>query len=115
MKKLFLATALALGLFAISATPLAKSKVQCGVSNAQIIAYLQGAPHYHPYVCCVTEIPGTCNSKATIENCGTATVFVQDGIVVGHSDANGICSGSIDKPAQDGARADARGSKSESN
>lgn len=98
MKKLFLITTLALGLFAISATPVANSKVQCGVSNAQIIAYLQGAPHYHPYVCCVQDIPGTCNSKATIENCGTATVFVVDGIIVSHADAAGRCSGSIDKP-----------------
>lgn len=90
-KKVFSATALVLGLFAISATPVKEAKVQCGVSNAQIIAYLQGAPHYHPYACCVVDIPGTCNSKATIENCGTATVFVVDGIIIGHTDAGGYC------------------------
>jgi len=88
-KKVFLASALALGMCAISASPVAK--VQCGVSNAAIIAYLKGAPHYHPYACCVVDIPGTCNSTATIENCGTATVYVQDGIIIGHLDNNGNC------------------------
>jgi len=66
-------------------------RVQCGVSSTQIIDYLKGAPHYHSYACCVVDIPGTCNSTATIENCGTATVYVQNGIIIGHLDHGGIC------------------------
>ena len=77
------------GFAAISAAP-ANTKVQCGVSNAQIISYLQCCPHHHS-ACCVVDIPGTCNSTASIENCGTATVFVQDGIIVGHTDNGGYC------------------------
>lgn len=66
------------------------AQYQCGVSNQQIIAYLQGAPHYHT-VYWVEDIPGTCNSKAGIENCKIATVYVQDGQIIGHADARGYC------------------------
>ncbi|MBI3500776.1 MAG: hypothetical protein HY063_03195 [Bacteroidetes bacterium] len=95
---------LALGLFAISAGKAVKpvtKKVsagnaselkQCGVSNAQITSYLQNCSHHHS-VFWVSDIPGTCNSNAGIENCGTATVYVTDGVIVGHVDANGICPG----------------------
>ena len=64
--------------------------LQCGVSNSQIKSYLEEGSHHHT-VLWVSDIPGTCNSKAGIENCGTATVFVQNGIIVGHQDANGYC------------------------
>lgn len=64
--------------------------VQCGVTNAQITTYLQNCPHHHT-VLWVENIPGTCNSLAAIENCGTATVYVNDGSIIGHLDNNGIC------------------------
>jgi hypothetical protein len=65
---------------------------QCGITNAQITTYLQNCSHHHT-VTYVQDIPGTCNSKAGIENCGTATVYVSDGIIVGHSDEAGYCGG----------------------
>lgn len=65
-------------------------RIQCGVSNAQIISYLDNCPHHHS-ACCVVDIPGTCNSTANIENCGTATVYVIDGSIVGHLDSPGNC------------------------
>jgi len=83
--KLFLSAALALGIFAISATPVKESKVQCGVSNAQIISYLENGPHHHT-VYSVSDIRGTCNSSATIEEGFISTVYVVDGIVVAHTD-----------------------------
>lgn len=89
-KKVFSAAVLALALFALSATPANESKVQCGVSNAQIEAYLEGAPHYHT-VFWVEDIPGTCNSKAGIENCEIATVYVSDGRITGHIHSSGGC------------------------
>ena len=66
------------------------SKVQCGVTNAQITSYLQNCSHHHT-VSYVQDILGTCNSQAGIENCGTATVYVQDGMIIGHTDNSGIC------------------------
>lgn len=63
---------------------------QCGVSNAAIQRYLENCSHHHT-VYWVQDIPGTCNSNAGIENCGTATVFVSNGIIVGHTDMSGIC------------------------
>ena len=100
IQKLFLATTLLLSVFAISAKgpsetmkPKAKETIQCGVSSAAIIEYLKTCSHHHTSACCVVDIPGGCNSTATIENCGTATVFVSNGIIVGHSDSNGICGG----------------------
>ena len=89
IKKLVLSFA-ALAAFLVLSAATTNTKVQCGVSNAQIISYLQTCSHHHT-ACCVVDIPGTCNSKANIENCGTATVFVQDGIIVGHNDVGGIC------------------------
>jgi hypothetical protein len=64
--------------------------MQCGVSNSQITAYLQNCSHHHA-VLWVTNIEGTCNSKAGIENCGTATVYVTEGVIVGHTDSQGYC------------------------
>lgn len=64
--------------------------LQCGVSHAQIEAYLEGAPHYHT-VFAIRDIAGTCNSEADIENCGKATVYVQNGRIVGHIDQTGYC------------------------
>jgi hypothetical protein len=65
---------------------------QCGITNAQITTYLQNCSHHHT-VRYVQDIPGSCNSTAGIENCGVATVIVSDGIIAGHSDANGYCGG----------------------
>ncbi|TAL61176.1 MAG: hypothetical protein EPN85_05555 [Bacteroidetes bacterium] len=63
---------------------------QCGVSNAQITLYLTGGHHHHT-VYWVQDIPGTCNSRAGIEGCSTATVYVVDGSIVGHLDSQGYC------------------------
>ena len=65
---------------------------QCGVSNDQITTYLQNCSHHHT-VLWVRDITGTCNSLAGIENCGTATVYVSGGAIIGHDDAGGICGG----------------------
>jgi hypothetical protein len=65
---------------------------QCGVSNEQITSYLQNCSHHHS-VAWVRDITGTCNSLAAIENCNQATVFVSDGIIVGHQDTNVNCPG----------------------
>ena len=86
-KKLFLASALLMGMFAVSAT--SATKVQCGVTNAQITSYLQTCSHHHT-VYSVSDIPGSCNSSANIDGGRTATVFVANGIVIGHSDSSGI-------------------------
>ncbi|MDZ4809597.1 MAG: hypothetical protein SGI96_15205 [Bacteroidota bacterium] len=64
--------------------------VQCGVSNAQISAYLEACSHHHT-VYWVQDIPGSCNSKAGIEGCSIATVYVDNGIITGHMDAAGVC------------------------
>ena len=64
-----------------------ESSQQCGVTNAQITTYLQECSHHHT-VYWVQDISGTCNSLAGIENNKAATVIVQSGIIVGHSDAN---------------------------
>ena len=85
-KKLLSAAAIILAAFSMGA-----KRVQCGVSNAQIISYLVNCSHHHTSACCVVDIPGTCNSKASIENCGTATVYVVDGAIIGHLDSNGNC------------------------
>ena len=69
---------------------------QCGITNTQITTYLQTCSHHHT-VRYVRDIPGTCNSEAGIENCGTATVYVSDGIIVGHGDQSGYCG---DGPSQ---------------
>jgi hypothetical protein len=66
---------------------------QCGVTNEQITSYLVNCPHHHS-VSWVRDIAGTCNSQAGIENCGTATVYVSDGNIVGHQDNAGYCGGS---------------------
>lgn len=63
---------------------------QCGVSNSQISAYLRTGSHHHT-VYWVQDIPGTCNSLAGIEGCGTATVYVVEGSIVGHLDNTGVC------------------------
>jgi hypothetical protein len=62
----------------------------CGVGAAEVTAYLQNCSHHHT-VYYVNQITGTCNFTAGIENCGTATVYVQDGIITTHADQNGIC------------------------
>lgn len=94
MKKLVLTATLAMGLFAISATnpaiekPEVKSEEnQLRVSAQDVINYLTGAPHYH-WACCAELIPGTSNWTAQIEEGGTATVYVSNGIIVNHADAN---------------------------
>ena len=65
---------------------------QCGVSNSQITSYLQNCSHHHT-VYWVRDITGSCNSEAGIENCKKATVFVENGIIVGHQDSNDVCGG----------------------
>jgi len=99
--KIFFSSAIVLAMFApplkgASHNP-DKEKANSGISFSRLITaeeilnYLRGAPHYHPYACCAAPIPGTSNWIATIENCGTATVFVQNGIIIGHQDHNGYC------------------------
>lgn len=56
---------------------------QCGVTNAQITTYVQGLGHT---VLWIRDISGTCNSTVGIENCSTVTVFVSEGIIMGHAD-----------------------------
>lgn len=73
-----------------SSSPTSTEIKQCGVSNAQITAYLQDCAHHHT-VYWVQDIPGTCNSLAGIESCGTATVYVQNGRIIAHGDAQGYC------------------------
>jgi|ERR1041385_2343772 hypothetical protein len=99
-KKMFLAAAL-LGLFAVSATnPASTIKAvnlnnpeeckQCGVSNATITEYLVNCSHHHT-VYSVSDIPGTCNSSAMIESCQMSTVYVTNGVIIGHADSNISC------------------------
>ena len=97
-QKLLLTLSLILAIFCVSATngketekkePKAEM-VQCGVTNSQIYNYLVNCSHHHS-VGDITDIPGTCNSKAVIESCKTATVYVVEGIIVGHQDSNGFC------------------------
>ena len=99
--KLFLASALMLTVFSVSATrstETIKSSAEekwtecksCGVSDAQIASYVRALGHT---VYSVVDIPGTCNSTANIENCQSMVVYVQAGIIIGHSDAAGICGG----------------------
>ena len=71
---------------------------QCGVTSAQVIEYLQNCSHHHT-VSWVSDIPGTCNSSAGIENCGTATVYVSGGSIIGHQDQAGYCG---DSPSMGG-------------
>ena len=73
-----------------STSPESTEVKQCGVSNAQISDYLRNCSHHHT-VYWVQDIPGTCNSKAGIENCKVATVVVESGIIMGHTDANVNC------------------------
>ncbi len=80
----------AAALIAFAVCSMGAKRVQCGVSNAQIQRYLETCPHHHT-VYAVWDVPGTCNSKAATENCGTATVYVSDGIIIYHNDASGIC------------------------
>lgn len=61
-----------------------------GVTEQEVLNYLQGAPHYH-WACCAEEIPGTNNWIANIENCGTATVYVSNGRIISHHDNNVHC------------------------
>ena len=74
------------------ATAPASESLQCGVSNAEVIEYLQNCSHHHT-VYWVQDIPGTCNSKAGIEFGKTATVYVENGIIVGHLDSSGYSEG----------------------
>jgi len=63
------------------------ASARCTVTLAQMITYLQGAPHYHT-VYEIDYIPGTCNGLAQVAG-GTSTVFVENGIIVGHTDQSG--------------------------
>ena len=63
---------------------------QCGVTNAQISSYLRNCSHHH-VPGAITDIPGSCNSSVVIENCLTSTVFVSEGIIVGHQDYGVSC------------------------
>src|ERR1051325_3421461 len=66
--------------------------LQCGVTNAQIQTYLETCSHHHT-VYWIQDIPGTCNSRAGIENCDNATVYVSGGAIIGHTDAGLSCGG----------------------
>jgi hypothetical protein len=97
MKKIFPLAVLTLGIFALGATyPSASGSngaesdlKQCGVSNGQIVEYLQS--HGHTVVWGPVDIPGTCNSRAGIENCSTATVYVENRAIIGFSTSAGYC------------------------
>ena len=73
-----------------STSPESTEMKQCGVSNSQISTYLRNCSHHHT-VYWVQDISGTCNSLAGIENCGTATVYVSDGVIIYHADNIGSC------------------------
>jgi len=95
--KILLTSIVMMAVLTVSATRITESTSpestevkQCGVSNAQISTYLRTCSHLH-VVYWVQDIPGTCNSKAGIEGCSTATVYVVEGQIVGHADANGYC------------------------
>lgn len=95
--KILLTSFIMMAVLSVSATHTTESTnpnsteiMQCGVTNQQITDYLVNGPHHHT-VYSVWDVRGTCNSKASIENCGTATVFVENGMIVGHQDAAGIC------------------------
>lgn len=62
---------------------------QLRITAQDILNYLQGPPHYH-WACCAEPIPGTSNWTADIEEGGTATVFVSNGIITGHMDQSGF-------------------------
>ena len=83
MKKLILSSVAMLAVLTMGAS---SKKVQCGVTNAQITTYLQECSHHHT-VYSVWDVIGTCNSKASIENCKTSTIYVSEGIIIGHSDS----------------------------
>lgn len=96
--KILLTSFIMMAVLSVSATRITESTSpestelkQCGVTNAQISTYLSRTHPHHHTVYSVWDIPGTCNSNASIENCGTATVYVENGIIIGHQDANGIC------------------------
>jgi len=95
--KILLTSIVMMAVLTVSATRITESTSpestevkQCGVSNAQISTYLRTCSHQH-VVYWVQDIPGTCNSKAGIEGCSTATVFVSEGTIVGHADNSGYC------------------------
>jgi len=94
--KLFFVAAIMFAVMSLGATNPTESASEKAEGNKQlitgeqIIAYLQGAPHFH-WACCARPVPGSSNWTATIENCGSALVYVSNGIIVGHSDANGYC------------------------
>lgn len=89
-QSLLFTSAAVFGMLSISAIPAKVETKQCGVTNEQISAYLQSCSHHHT-VYAVWDVPGTCNSKASIENCGIATVYVGNGRVIGHMDETGYC------------------------
>ena len=70
--------------------PADEACVQCGVTNAQITSYLQNCSHHHT-VQWVKDVPSSCNSTAGTENCNIATVYVQDGNIIGHADNGYNC------------------------
>ena len=73
-----------------STSPESTEVKQCGVSNSQISEYLRTCSHHHT-VYWVQDIPGTCNSKAGVNGCQEATVYVENGVIMGHTDANVNC------------------------
>lgn len=78
--------------FTNAGTSVTKPKIDetVAITADDIIEYLENCSHHH-WACCATPIPGTSNWTAIIENCGTATVVVNNGIIIVHSDARGIC------------------------
>ncbi len=60
---------------------------RCLVSLGQMQEYLATGSHQHT-VYWIQYIPGTCNGLAGIEGGQTATVFVENGVIINHQDAN---------------------------
>src|ERR1035437_5992648 len=93
--KLFLASALLLGAFAISATPATETTKpvtekltalnSCGVGAGDVVIYLQNCSHHHTVYTC-TQILGTCSFTANVENGIVSTVSTSGGSIIGHVD-----------------------------
>lgn len=89
--KLMLSSLMVMAILSLSATRATESKVEataesrCAVSLAAMKTYLETHEHHHTvnYIQYLTN----CNGLAEIET-GAATVYVENGIIVGHVDPN---------------------------
>lgn len=60
---------------------------RCVVTLAQMQDYLGSCSHHHT-VYWIQYIPGSCDGLAGIEGGQTATVHVENGIIINHQDSN---------------------------